>query len=70
MRGRLRRWLLRQETVADDVAGGLLAGLFVVLIFRFAFGDSWLVAGVAATATAVISAVASALTRRRRQSSS
>jgi hypothetical protein len=37
----LSRWLWRPETRTDSAVGGLIYGLLIVVLFRFAFGDSW-----------------------------
>jgi hypothetical protein len=38
---RVRRWLWAQESTTDDLVGGAIAGVVIVLAFRFGFGDSW-----------------------------
>ncbi len=62
----LRRWLVRQESTGDDIAGGVIVGVAIVLIFRFLFDDPWAFSVLAGVATAVVSAIASSFTRRRR----
>ena len=37
----VKRWLLHPETTADDVIGAVISGAVILLLFRFAFGDSW-----------------------------
>jgi len=38
---RLRRWLWAQESPTDDLVGGGVATVVIVLAFRLGFGDSW-----------------------------
>jgi uncharacterized protein (TIGR03382 family) len=66
MHAQLRRWLWAQESPKDDLAGGLIAGLAVLLIFRFLFGDSWAFSLIGGAVVAVASLVFSWLSRRRR----
>ena len=41
MKARLRRWLWAQESPTDDLVGGGIAALVIVLVFHFGFSDSW-----------------------------
>ena len=37
----LRRWLWAQESLTDDLVGGAVTAVLIVLVFRFGFHDSW-----------------------------
>ena len=63
----LRRWLFAPETAADAVVGSAIAGAIVLLLFRFAFGDSWaFAAGGGAVAFAASLLVRWLMIRRRK----
>jgi hypothetical protein len=63
----LRRWLWAQQSPKDDIPGALIAGVAIVIIFRFLFGDSWLFSLVAGGIVALASLAWSSLSRRRKQ---
>ncbi len=66
MGSRLRRWLFRQESTTDDVVGGLIAGLAIVLVFRFVWDDPWSFSLVSGVVVAILSALTTWFWRTRR----
>jgi uncharacterized protein (TIGR03382 family) len=67
VRSTLRRWLWAQESTRDDLAGALIAGVAVLLIFRFLFGDGWAFSLGGGIAVGLASLAFSWLSRRRKQ---
>ena len=63
----LKRWLLDPQTPVEDLLGGAIAGIAILLIFRFGFGDPWWLAIGAGVAVTVASAAWSGWRRKRRR---
>jgi ABC-type transport system involved in cytochrome c biogenesis permease component len=61
----VRRWLWASESTADSVIGGVLYGVLIVVVFRFAFGDSWAFAIGSGIVLAIASFAFSEWSRRR-----
>jgi hypothetical protein len=62
----LSRWLWRPETRLDSVVGGLVYGLFIVVVFRFVFDDSWAFAIGSGIVLAIASFLFTEWSRKRR----
>jgi hypothetical protein len=62
----LGRWLWRPATRADSAAGALIYGVVIIVVFRFAFGDSWAFAVGAGVLLAVASFFFTEWSRKRR----
>lgn len=60
------RWLWRPETRADSVVGAVIYGVFIIVVFRFAFGDSWTFAIGAGLVLAIASFFFTEWSRKRR----
>lgn len=62
----VRRWLWAAETVIDSAVGGVIYGTVILVVFRFAFGDSWPFAIGSAIVLGIASFGFSEWSRRRR----
>jgi hypothetical protein len=63
----VRRWLWAAETAFDSAVGGVIYGVIILVVFRFAFGDSWAFAIGSAVVLGIASFGFSEWSRRRRR---